>query len=367
MKLLKFGTFTYAIMFLGLFSHGQDKALAGSVLYTSGLAGINGRNVFLSEVRIVNKSMLPIDVVSLNVEADNGLILYHVSGKALQKLTNNEKNTLAIGDSTIFYLDIPWDKPEDGQHFRYVFTYNAGQHQDRQLIIEASFKEKEPIVLSAPLKGKYWTAIYSSEWQRGHRRVYYTINGASKIPGRFAIDFVRLADNGMLYRNDADSIRNYYSYGEEVLAVADATVVSLKNDFEEGETISGQFRQDGSNGSGNYLVLQVRKNVFVFYEHLQPGSIGVKVGDKVIKGQVVSKVGFTGDASEPHLHLHVADNSSVLDAEGLPFVFEKFTYQGIFIDFKNFGKLRWSSLNNLDLKGNLPGRPLPNSVITFAD
>ncbi|WP_162817735.1 M23 family metallopeptidase [Niabella yanshanensis] len=188
------------------------------------------------------------------------------------------------------------------------------------MTIEAGFKEQRPVVLSTPLKGKYWTAIYNCEWKRGHRRGYYTVNGKSGIPGRFAIDFVRLDDKGKLYHQNKDFVKNYYSYGEDVLAGDDAIVVSLKDGFSESETISGYFTNGESDASGNYLALQVRNVVYVFYEHLQPGGIRFKVGDRVKKGQVVARVGFTGDASEPHLHLHVGDSDSVLGAEGLPFV-----------------------------------------------
>ncbi len=37
---------------------------------------------------------------------------------------------------------------------------------------------------------------YDPSWTRGHRRVVYTVDGKSRIPGRFAIDFILLDQQG---------------------------------------------------------------------------------------------------------------------------------------------------------------------------
>jgi murein DD-endopeptidase MepM/ murein hydrolase activator NlpD len=48
-------------------------------------------------------------------------------------------------------------------------------------------------------------------------------------------------------------------------------------------------------------------------------------------GQVLGLVGNTGISSEPHLHFQVMDasgGSSALNADGLPYVFDRFTLVG---------------------------------------
>jgi murein DD-endopeptidase MepM/ murein hydrolase activator NlpD len=62
---------------------------------------------------------------------------------------------------------------------------------------------------------------------------------------------------------------------------------------------------------------------------MQPGSVRVKPGDRVRRGQVLGLVGNTGVSSEPHLHFHVMDGPggpSHLAADGVPFVFDRFRY-----------------------------------------
>ncbi|HYO83907.1 MAG TPA: M23 family metallopeptidase, partial [Bryobacteraceae bacterium] len=75
---------------------------------------------------------------------------------------------------------------------------------------------------------------------------------------------------------------------------------------------------------GNYVVLDVGDGRFVTYAHLIPGSLTVKRGDRVRAGQVLGKIGNSGNSSGPHLHFQVATGPGVLRGDGVPFVFDSF-------------------------------------------
>ena len=45
----------------------------------------------------------------------------------------------------------------------------------------------------------------------------------------------------------------------------------------------------------------------------------VRVGERVHPGQVVGLVGNSGNSTEPHLHFHIADGTSPLGSEGIPY------------------------------------------------
>ena len=68
--------------------------------------------------------------------------------------------------------------------------------------------------------------------------------------------------------------------------------------------------------------IELGKNRYAFYAHLQPGSIRVKVGDKVRKGQAIGLLGNSGNTVGPHLHFHIGDADSLNGSEGIPFVFD---------------------------------------------
>lgn len=221
------------------------------------------------------------------------------------------------------------------------------------------------LVFAAPFKEGIWAAVHDPSWTRGHRRVVYSIDNKKRIPGRFAIDFIRLNEQGKYAAANEDSIHNWYGYGQEILAVCDGIVGSIRNDFAESSTMSGHVEQKPENASGNFISIDAGNNNWVFYEHLKPGSIIVRPGQRVKKGQVIGSLGFTGQTTGPHLHLHVANNNSALDAEGLPYVFEQYTSLGTYTSLEKFGKEKWLPLKPNSISLRIKEHPRSNEVIRF--
>ncbi len=58
-------------------------------------------------------------------------------------------------------------------------------------------------------------------------------------------------------------------------------------------------------GYGNYVVIKHNDSNFTLYGHLQDDSITVETGDTVCKGQILGKMGQTGNAYGPHLHFEI--------------------------------------------------------------
>jgi murein DD-endopeptidase len=223
---------------------------------------------------------------------------------------------------------------------------------------------ESPIVLGPPLSGGPWVAIHHPDWPRGHRRVFYTIGGVARLPGRFAIDWVLAGEDGTTSHGDPDVTKNALGYGAEVLAVADAVVAAARDDMSESERVSQHPKHAPKDAAGNYVALEVAPGRFVFYEHLQPGSVRVRTGDRVRRGQPIARLGFTGDSTGPHLHMHVANASSTLGAEGLPFVLERFTLLGHYADLSKLGSAPWEPLQKLEAERRRE-RPAPNAVLRF--
>ena len=136
------------------------------------------------------------------------------------------------------------------------------------------------LVLGAPLRGGPWAAIHSPDWERGHRRMLYTVDGRARIPGRFAIDWVKLDAAGRTALGDADVVAGAYGYGAEVLAVADATVASTRDDVAESASVAAnpkhalrrRHRQLPLAGSGRWPLRVLRASQARQREGRSPAS-----------------------------------------------------------------------------------------------
>jgi murein DD-endopeptidase len=222
-------------------------------------------------------------------------------------------------------------------------------------------------VLGPPLRGGPWASVFHPDWERGHRRVFYAVEGRVCIPGRFAVDWVKLDEDGRLASGDPDVVSNAYAHGNEVLAVADATVVAVRNDFAEVARVSANGRYRPQDASGNFVVLDIGEGRYAFYEHLRPGSVSVKAGQRVQRGDVIAQVGFSGSGNWPHLHFHVGDAPALLGAEGLPFALSRFRVVGAYEDIAALGKSPWTHRADAASAWRENERPTDNAVVWFAD
>jgi murein DD-endopeptidase MepM/ murein hydrolase activator NlpD len=75
---------------------------------------------------------------------------------------------------------------------------------------------------------------------------------------------------------------------------------------------------------GNYIVIAMDGGVSAFYAHLKPGSLRVKVGDKVKAAQVIAAVGNNGGSLAPHLHFHIVNGRNGATSDGYPYVLKSF-------------------------------------------
>jgi murein DD-endopeptidase MepM/ murein hydrolase activator NlpD len=223
---------------------------------------------------------------------------------------------------------------------------------------EIRVQNEQPLVISPPLRGGEWLAANGPSNISGHRRALLPISGKSHIAQRFAIDWVQLREDGKTWTTDQLKNENYRCHGAEALAVADSVVVGVKDGIPENipGVTSRAVPITLETVGGNYVILDLGRGRYAFYAHLQPGSLKVKMGDKVRRGQVVGLVGNSGNSTEPHLHFHISDGNSPLGSDGLPFAFESFEQQG-----QGFG---WKPSGAAPVR-HVAEMPLQNAVVRF--
>ncbi len=92
---------------------------------------------------------------------------------------------------------------------------------------------------------------------------------------------------------------------------------------------------------------------------MKPGSVRVRVGERVRRGQVLGQLGNSGNSATPHLHLQVQIGRSFL-SDGLPFVFDRFQLLGQITD------PFWDGDLGLRPNGQLTFAPSPSSRVHAA-
>jgi hypothetical protein len=152
-----------------------------------------------------------------------------------------------------------------------------------------------------------------------------------------------LDEDGRITRGDPDTPADAVGYDAAVLAGADGSIAAMRDGMAESSSISVNPRHALGDGAGNYVAIKIMSDRYVFYEHLRPGSIKVKIGQRVHRGDMIGALGFTGDTTGPHLHLHVADSDDPLQGEGLPFVIDHYDELGRYPDIGDLGRQKWQA------------------------
>ncbi|MFO1143948.1 MAG: M23 family metallopeptidase [Amaricoccus sp.] len=222
------------------------------------------------------------------------------------------------------------------------------------------------VVVEPPLRGKGWLAgAGCCNGITSHRGAVMAVNGLVRVPERFAIDWVQFDKDGRIFTGDGKKNEDFPYYGTEVYAAADGTVVNLYDeaDAQEPGKIVGITTD---NIGGNMIVTDIGGGRFAFYAHLQRGSLRVKLGDKVKTGDVIALLGNTGNTDAPHLHFHVMDGPSPLDANGLPYVFTHFGSTGMLTNEEGVIKGEAARIDASRLAGEHENElPLNDEVVDF--
>jgi hypothetical protein len=192
------------------------------------------------------------------------------------------------------------------------------------------------VVLGAPLKGGVWLIHNGPGNHRSpHWGSLLAVNGRVTVPQRFAIDFIGLDENGAAVRGDVHTSVNadWTGFGRDVIAVADGVVRDMRDGMPDNRPLAAVPPPAVINAPavyGNHVVLDLDLNghTFAHYAHLQHGSVAVKAGQHVKRGQLLGRLGNSGNTNGPHLHFSVSDSASFENSEGLPFLIDAFEVLG---------------------------------------
>lgn len=154
------------------------------------------------------------------------------------------------------------------------------------------------------------------------------------IPQRYAYDF-EIRENNLPYYGDYKNIDNYYSYLQNVICPCDGFVFDLENNYQNTKIYEGRkATNDILDPRGNYITIKHQNGEYSTICHLEKETINVKVGDLIEQGQVIAKVGNSGNTEGPHIHFQVQKGPNFNRDPGI-----KITFHDVYTNNKKITKV----------------------------
>lgn len=198
-----------------------------------------------------------------------------------------------------------------------------------------------PIIIEFPLRGEWQAPTTPAKQIPSH--------GTNRLGLRYAFDFLQIhweSKNKPFYQ--ISSFRRFllgvplnkcFCWGQAIYAPCDGEVVAVIDGIPERKVAhwlvdsiialknAATFNENKnpySQIAGNYIVMKHSNNVYLAFAHLQTGSVHVSVNDKVKRGELLGRIGHSGNSTSPHLHFQMMDSADFAHTKGLPFLFEKY-------------------------------------------
>ena len=217
-------------------------------------------------------------------------------------------------------------KPTKVSH-RFMFIDTV---QNKDVVVEGgAFSPRlseSPIVIASPVKGNNWIFINQSTMAY-HFYMLFFIDGKITGSERFAFDNLKLNPEMTNYfTGDPKVNESYFNYKDTLYAVANGTVLSIKDGRPEnnGDAHDVPLNSMDEYG-GNYLTLDIGGGRYATYGHCVPNSFMVKAGDVIKEGDPIALLGNSGNSDAPHLHFQITEGSDLLFSYGLPFVLKQYS------------------------------------------
>lgn len=158
----------------------------------------------------------------------------------------------------------------------------------------------------------------------------------------FGLDFAKLggALGNELAKPNPSRVDDFYAWGADVLAPADGEVQAAV----DGISDNALGARDAEHPGGNYVSIKISPGRYLFLAHLRQGSLMVKPGQHVVRGQVLGRCGNSGNSDYPHLHLHIQNLPEFGAGEGQNPIFSSID---VVLSGKSFLDVSWPLISGL--------------------
>jgi hypothetical protein len=146
---------------------------------------------------------------------------------------------------------------------------------------------------------------------------------------QFALDLMGCTPSFAPLTGSTESVNeDYAGWGMDVIAMAAGRVSYARADVPDNpdpsapdESLWASLPEPVWASTGNCVMLDHGNGEWTFVSHMMQGSVTVRAGDHVEQGQVIGRLGNSGDSTNPHLHVHMQAGPRVFGFDGLPMTF----------------------------------------------
>ncbi len=197
----------------------------------------------------------------------------------------------------------------------------------------------DAVVIDFPLRGERWVAVNSPADR-------IPSHGTDMLGQRYAFDFVRVDERPGINAHPAGRwrglllggrTREAYAWNAPVHAPFAGDVVAAVDGMGERgwlhpvrELAHALINAVTFTPSklprilGNHVIVRSDAGWYGAFVHFAPGSVAVTPGQRVQAGDLLGRVGHTGNSTMPHLHVQLMDSDDALQAKGVPCAFRAY-------------------------------------------
>lgn len=307
-----------------------------SVIYKVDDPGNTGTSSFVFDIAVICSTDCALSPISASVELWNGRSLverqeWTAGMLAKIKRVNyrvlpdtpawSPKRMLTLPETfdLHFYFRYPQALAIASANVRLKVADAKGRGAEQMLRIPIQYYQQKTSLI-VPFRG---VGVVGQDWATngGH---------GGGIGTDFAVDLRGLDRNYAEQINDAGENASAVGWGREILAPAAGTVTYARNDVPDNRRPGDGFETTTYANVhdpvmafyGNCVVVDHGNSEYSLMAHLQQGSVTVKAGDRVTAGQVMGKLGNSGDSFGPHLHYQLQSAPLLFHGQSLPFRFQ---------------------------------------------
>ena len=228
------------------------------------------------------------------------------------------------------------------KRLQYVFVFRTEDGRTRYksdiVVSPVPYETKTQLIL--PVKGRVlvWDG---HDYQSHHRRFDYTRapfqqRGIKTNSQRYGYDFVVVNEQALMhpaapsagddwYPGKSDTNEVYYGFGAPIYAAGSGRVAAMHDGEPDNRSFDhAELATRETAGFGNYVIVDHLNGEYSLLAHLKQGSVRVKIGQQVKRGEIIAHMGSSGDSLFPHLHYELRTGVGAKDVEGLPSYFTNF-------------------------------------------